>query len=245
MWAVLPLKQFHMAKQRLAGVLAPSQRRLLFEAMVEDVLLELTRVETLDGILIVSADPKARLLAKRYDATLLTEPAHNKRGLNGAVDHAISYLLKRDAAEAMILHADLPLVHARHIESLVQAHRSRSGSGCVTVISDRATRGSNCLLCTPPDIIPFSYGEESCAKHMRNASAREACLQLLKCEALEMDIDLPGDLLDLAAAMVADPHYHSRKTYAALCDLGILHHLPTRRCRTFFQSEPLNNACAK
>ena len=37
MWAVLPLKDFVSAKQRLSGVLSATARRRLFHAMVEDV----------------------------------------------------------------------------------------------------------------------------------------------------------------------------------------------------------------
>jgi len=40
--ALLPLKEFAAAKQRLSGLLSAAERTQLFQAMVEDVLLVLT-----------------------------------------------------------------------------------------------------------------------------------------------------------------------------------------------------------
>ena len=68
MWTLLPLKRFSAAKQRLAGVLSPSERRGLVLAMASDVLDTLTalsRAARLDGIALVSAEPEAEELALR------------------------------------------------------------------------------------------------------------------------------------------------------------------------------------
>ena len=42
-WAVVPVKEFANAKQRLAGALTPDQRRGLCAAMLEDVLNRIAR----------------------------------------------------------------------------------------------------------------------------------------------------------------------------------------------------------
>ena len=47
MWALLPLKRFSSAKQRLAGVLTPTERRALVLAMASDVLATLAAVSAL------------------------------------------------------------------------------------------------------------------------------------------------------------------------------------------------------
>ena len=64
MWAVLPLKDFVSAKQRLSGVLSATERRRLFHAMVEDVLSVLIQAPSIVGIVIVSDDPTAALMAR-------------------------------------------------------------------------------------------------------------------------------------------------------------------------------------
>ena len=72
-WAVLPLKDFGEAKQRLAGRLTPAERRAFFQAMVEDVLTVLTRCSSLSGVAVLSDDPTARLLASHYGVALWSE----------------------------------------------------------------------------------------------------------------------------------------------------------------------------
>ena len=37
-WAVIPVKEFDGAKHRLSGLLSPSERRLLAETMLTDML---------------------------------------------------------------------------------------------------------------------------------------------------------------------------------------------------------------
>ena len=59
-WALLPLKDLVRAKTRLAGLLAPSERRALAQAMVEDVLGALTACSQLEGVLLVTDDPAGR-----------------------------------------------------------------------------------------------------------------------------------------------------------------------------------------
>ena len=54
MWAIVPIKTFERAKQRLANVLNEEERRSLMLAMARDVLTCLSKAKNLDGILIVS-----------------------------------------------------------------------------------------------------------------------------------------------------------------------------------------------
>ena len=58
--AILPVKTFGAAKQRLVPALPPRGRRSLAEAMVADVLAALARVAGLDAVAVVTADPRAR-----------------------------------------------------------------------------------------------------------------------------------------------------------------------------------------
>jgi 2-phospho-L-lactate/phosphoenolpyruvate guanylyltransferase len=87
MWALLPLKRFSAAKQRLAGVLSPSERRSLVLAMASDVLDTLSLLlkpgttepggfegaARLEGIAVLSAEPEAEELARRYGARFIAE----------------------------------------------------------------------------------------------------------------------------------------------------------------------------
>ncbi|MEA2141473.1 MAG: 2-phospho-L-lactate/phosphoenolpyruvate guanylyltransferase, partial [Solirubrobacteraceae bacterium] len=55
--AVLPVKSFGLAKQRLGAAVGPEERRSLARAMVGDVLEALGRVEGLEGVIVVTAEP--------------------------------------------------------------------------------------------------------------------------------------------------------------------------------------------
>jgi len=58
--ALVPLKDLVQAKSRLAGLLRPSERRALAQAMVEDVLSVLSRHKDIVRVTLVSDDPGAR-----------------------------------------------------------------------------------------------------------------------------------------------------------------------------------------
>src|SRR4029077_18039997 len=81
-WAAVPVKEFAGAKQRLASLLTPQQRRALAAAMLEDVLATLVD-SPLAGIMVNTVDPIAGELARRYGARVVTEGARD--GHTGAV----------------------------------------------------------------------------------------------------------------------------------------------------------------
>ena len=71
MWAIVPIKTFDMAKQRLANVLSASERKSLMLAMARDVLTALSSSNLLDQILIVSRAPEADALAQAFNLSLI------------------------------------------------------------------------------------------------------------------------------------------------------------------------------
>lgn len=186
-WAVLPLKDFVNAKQRLSGVLAPHERRGLFQAMVEDVLQTLSACSAVEHILLVSDDPSADLLAAKYQAHLLRE---NRPGLNLAVQAAAAHVLAQGGQHMLVIHGDLPLVTTADIEQLFRNHRSPG----ISIASDLVGEGTNIMLCSTPDCISFHYGEQSCAKHCEAASAAGIAYRVLSIPNAQIDIDQPLDL---------------------------------------------------
>ncbi|HEX8101827.1 MAG TPA: hypothetical protein VF533_04400, partial [Solirubrobacteraceae bacterium] len=66
--AVLPVKTFARAKQRIATAVDGADRRALAEAMVGDVLAALAAVDGLAGVVVVTAEPRARALAEAAGA---------------------------------------------------------------------------------------------------------------------------------------------------------------------------------
>ena len=89
MWVLLPLKDFVKAKQRLSGFLSVTERRGLFQAMVEDVLEELVSIAEIDRIILLSDDPVARFLANYYQVECWSERELGQ-GLNPVLEGAIN-----------------------------------------------------------------------------------------------------------------------------------------------------------
>jgi 2-phospho-L-lactate/phosphoenolpyruvate guanylyltransferase len=210
-WAVVPLKTTTQAKQRLAGALGAALRQQLALAMAHDVLSALAASPGLAGLAVVTLDPAASALARRFEARLLTEGAAD--GQTGAVN-AAARTLSREGGEAMLMiPGDVPLITPQEVEQLVAAHNRRPDF-VITPAHDG--RGSNAVLCAPPDAVTLRFGDDSFLPHL--AAARTLGLEpkIVHLAGIGLDIDHPRDL---AAFMSIASQTHSR---ALLADAGIM-----------------------
>jgi 2-phospho-L-lactate guanylyltransferase len=191
--ALLPLKDFVNAKQRLAGVLAPHERRCLFQAMVEDVLDELSGHPQIDRLLIVSDDPSAKLLAEHYSVDWWPESELGTSGLNEVVEASAKRLATQGVDSLLVIHGDLPLVRQQAVSNLLETHRQQR-LPAVTLAPDRHGSGSNALLLSPPNAIRFAYGHNSCGAHRQLAKEQGASFEVLPLACIACDIDQADDL---------------------------------------------------
>ena len=189
MWAVVPVKDIGEAKQRLRSVLGVEERRNLFLVMVEDVLATLAKVSLLDGVMIVTGDPEAQRLATQYKVRLLEESKN--QGHTNAVAYAVR-VLKQEGVDGMLqIPGDIPLVQAAEVEEVLRAH---SPGPSITIVPSRDKMGSNCVLCSPPDVIPLRFGENSFFYHLQTAREHGLCPQVMTSPGIGLDIDTPEDL---------------------------------------------------
>src|SRR5262249_37742434 len=72
--AVLPVKRFAAAKQRLAAGITGERRRELAAAMVADVLEAIGGARTVERVIVVSGDPIAQELAAAAGAEVVPDP---------------------------------------------------------------------------------------------------------------------------------------------------------------------------
>lgn len=189
--ALLPLKDLVQAKTRLAGLLRPSERRALAQAMAEDVLAVLAAHPDIARITLVSDDPGAELLARKYAADWWPERTLGCRGLNPLMQCASERLLANGEEPLIVLHADLPLLAPDDITAVLAAQRALRG---LVIGSDRQGRGTN-LLCFDAAALPrFCFGVDSCDAHA--ASARESGIPVtvLQRPGMGADVDSPADL---------------------------------------------------
>lgn len=194
-WAIIPIKDLTLAKQRLSSLLGHTERRALGLAMLEDLLEVLSKTGGLNGIMLVSSDSDACDLARRYGARIL--PETDNAGLNPAVTQAARLLASENIACALVLHGDLPLARAEEIERLIATFRS---APAISIAPDSIQDGTNAMLISPPDLIAFRYGRNSFSAHMDEAAKCGVTAQVLDLPGLAFDIDTVDDLFTLAAA---------------------------------------------
>jgi 2-phospho-L-lactate guanylyltransferase len=210
LWAVLPVKDLHHAKQRLAGVLSATERQALFAAMLEDVLGTLSACRGLGGIMLVTRDPQAQAMAARHGARVLIEPEN--RGHTAASSFGAATLAREGAAGMIQLPADVPLVTAADIDAVLDAHDQ---SPAVTIAPSRDQLGSNAVACSPPDVLPLRFGDDSFFPHLEQARALGIEPRIVERPGLGLDVDTPADL----NAFLATPS--ATRAYAYLQESGI------------------------
>jgi 2-phospho-L-lactate/phosphoenolpyruvate guanylyltransferase len=210
--AILPIKSFGEAKQRLREQLAPKYRRLLAEAMYRDVLAALGRTEGIARILVATSDERARELAIDARALLLDDRGlgHSEAGALGARAG-----IESGFERALLVPGDCPLLDPNELDALL-AHDAPARSALI--VPDRHGTGTNALLLRPPDALAPAFGPGSCRRHVQSAQAAGSAAEVVKVPSLALDIDTPDDLGALARAFdrTADAAIHTR---AALGEL--------------------------
>jgi 2-phospho-L-lactate/phosphoenolpyruvate guanylyltransferase len=189
-WAVLPVKEFEGAKQRLSSALSPEERRTLAITMLEDVLDAVSAVRDLAGVLVVTLDPAATSLAIRYGARVVTEGARD--GHTGAVTAAARLLVREGGAGMMTMPGDIPRLSSEEIAATLAAH---GAAPAFTIVPAHDDLGSNTIVCSPPDAVPLRFGEDSFFPHLDAARAQGIEPLVVRHSGIGMDIDNPVDLV--------------------------------------------------
>jgi 2-phospho-L-lactate/phosphoenolpyruvate guanylyltransferase len=187
-WAVVPLKNVHRAKQRLASLLTPNERGELVLAMVGDVLDALKQTPNLAGILLVSRAPEAADLARQFACELYAEAAG--ADLSESVQAAGGYLMaNRNAHGTMIVPGDLPLITPADVAAILDQHQH------ITLVPDSEGDGTNCIVSSPPNLIRYRFDGHSFKPHAEAAYGIGITPRIVRNEAFGIDVDTPRDLL--------------------------------------------------
>jgi 2-phospho-L-lactate guanylyltransferase len=193
--AVLPIKNFDHAKQRLGEKLDPSPRRALVEAMFSDVLIALRRATRVDEVVVVTNDHGAERIAAGYGALVVQDDG---RGHNDAAARGVRRALELGAERALLVPGDCPLLAATEVDALLE--HAPDGRSAV-IVPDRHGSGTNALLLTPPDAMPSSFGPGSRERHEAGARASGLWSQTVEVPTLALDIDTADDLAAVEAAL--------------------------------------------
>jgi 2-phospho-L-lactate/phosphoenolpyruvate guanylyltransferase len=214
--AILPVKSFAAAKQRLAGLLGAGSRQALAQAMFSDVLTSLRHVSGLEGVLVVTRDREAEAIALGRRVPVLRDA--EQEGQSQAASIGIRHALAAGYERVLLVPGDTPLLDPREVAGLLEQESP------VTIVPDRHGTGTNALLLSPPGAIAPSFGPGSFARHVEAARAAGVAAAVEQVPTLMLDVDTPDDLAELASAL------ESRRGYAP-STRGALRQLDRSRAR--------------
>jgi 2-phospho-L-lactate/phosphoenolpyruvate guanylyltransferase len=197
--AIIPVKRFTAAKQRLDAALEPQARESLAAAMLGDVLAAVERSSSLERVIVVSDEPGVRGVARAPGVELLGDPsdADHSRAAARGVEEALGH----DADAVVLLPGDCPLLDPDELDAAL----SRVAPKRVGIVPDRHGTGTNALLLAPPDAIEPAFGEDSRARHERLARAAGEKVAIERLDSLALDVDTPDDLAALREVLSRSP----------------------------------------
>ncbi|HEY6760756.1 MAG TPA: 2-phospho-L-lactate guanylyltransferase [Baekduia sp.] len=220
--AILPVKRFGAAKQRLDNDLSDGTRRALAEAMVTDVLIALRRSRQVDEVLVVSGESTAVALAAGYDAAAVVDDPEDS-GHSAAAVRGIEAAIERGATRVLLVPGDCPALDPLEVDQLLAGAEVEAGAGPdVVVVPDRHGTGTNALVLTPPDAIRPAFGPGSRERHERLAREAGATVAAIDVPTLGLDVDTVEDLAALRTALedVRGGASHTRGLLARFSRVG-------------------------
>jgi 2-phospho-L-lactate guanylyltransferase len=212
--AILPVKRFARAKQRLGASVADPLRLNLARAMVGDVLCVLHECRSIDLTVVVTSESSVAAAAIYQGALVVEDSA--EEGQSAAVRLGLERALGEGAERALCIPGDCPALDPAELDALLRAadpaatgsagpgaaRPGTAGRGAagpeaireVVIVPDRHGTGTNGLLLAPPDAILPSFGPDSCARHRELARVAGVACRLERPLSLLLDIDTGADL---------------------------------------------------
>ena len=189
--AVLPVKRFAAAKQRLAAGLEDERREAVVEAMLGDVLEAIGGARSIERAIVVSDEQRAVALAEASGTLVVPDPGEG--GHSGAALAGVAGAVERGAECVVLLPGDCPLLDPRDVDRLLTG----MPDPFVAVVPDRHGTGTNALALAPPDAIRPAFGEGSRERHVAAARAAGVPYAVEELPSLALDLDTPADVVAL------------------------------------------------
>jgi 2-phospho-L-lactate guanylyltransferase len=195
--AILPVKRFPIAKQRLGLSVADSLRADLARAMVGDVLSALRECPAIETTIVVTCEPSVAAAARYIDAIVVEDSA--EEGQSAAASLGLARALDEGFERALCVPGDCPTLDPEELDRLLDGSRTE-----VVIVPDRHGTGTNGLLLTPPDVMTPSFGPDSCERHGELAKAAGAHCLVEQVASLLLDIDTGEDLAVLRERLAGE-----------------------------------------
>jgi 2-phospho-L-lactate guanylyltransferase len=213
--AILPVKRFSEAKQRLGASVADPLRRDLARAMVGDVLSALRDCAEIERTIVVTCEQSVAAAARYLGALVIPDAAEESQ--SAAVAQGVERATAEGFERVLCIPGDCPALDPAEVAALLSvAPEGGDGAREVVIVPDRHGTGTNGLLLTPPDAISPSFGPDSCERHLQLARAAGVAVRVERLPSLLLDIDTGADLDVLRERLQGEPRTGARRTRAVL-----------------------------
>jgi 2-phospho-L-lactate guanylyltransferase len=219
--AILPVKRFDHAKQRLGPQLGPGARAALASAMLSDVLAALDHSASLKSVMLVSGEPAVQAFA--VGARIVVIPDLREKGQSPAALAGLARATELGCKRAFLIPGDCPLIDAGELDNLVAS--STADGIDAAIVPDRHRRGTNALLLDPAAGFEPQFGPDSLARHVEQAMQRGLRYSVQPLPSLALDVDTSEDLAQLVA-LLGRERERAPHTRAVLRQLERTHPLP-------------------
>jgi 2-phospho-L-lactate guanylyltransferase len=196
---LIPVKEFHEAKKRLAPHLPAASRAALAQAMCADIFRIVSESSCAERVFVISKEPWA--LTRARDLGWETIVESHQASESASVDAASHYCAARGIRALLRLPIDIPLAQPQDIDAVfaqldgyVDAVMVPSGDGT----------GTNAILRSPPCLFPSRFGPGSFSLHLAEADQCGARLRIHRNPRLELDIDELEDLKNVSNQVPRD-----------------------------------------
>lgn len=186
--AIIPVKPLRRGKSRLSGILSSSQREALNEFLLISVLECLQPIESIDHKIVISYDPTALSISRKYGANTVLE--NRNTNINRALRRATLAAQAYGATKLLILPADLPLITQKDIQEFLALETEPPE---MIISPDRKMNGTNALFINPLGAIKYNFGDWSYRKHIEQAERQKVKVRILQNQNLAFDLDVPED----------------------------------------------------
>jgi 2-phospho-L-lactate guanylyltransferase len=196
---LIPVKEFHEAKKRLAPHLPAASRAALARAMCEDIFRVVSAAARAERVFVISKEPWALTQARELGWEIIVES--HQVSESASVDAASHYCDARGVRALLRLPIDIPLAQPQDIDAVFS---QLDGSiGAVMVPSGDGT-GTNAILRSPPCLFPSRFGPGSFSLHHAEAELCGARVRVYRNARLELDIVELEDLKNVSTQLPRD-----------------------------------------
>jgi 2-phospho-L-lactate guanylyltransferase len=173
--------------------------------MFEQVAKAAIAAKNVHDVHVTTPSPAVCTMARRIGVVAHLEKG--RRNLNAALRRLLIRLEGKDPrTTAVIMHADLPFVTPRDVESFVKVAARRP----VTVVPSKDGHGTNAIALTPPTALKPKFGPNSLQHHLRSAKRATLAAAVYHNPRIRFDVDKPQDLKFLVRRSMASPKLAAR-----------------------------------